>query len=74
MEDLIDWCAFKLLQVFKENRDDPPLAKNMTPVAGRIKWVRVLFRKIEKPLNYIKVNLILIYIYVYLYFIFLMKK
>ncbi|XP_075877996.1 dynein axonemal heavy chain 8-like [Nelusetta ayraudi] len=41
-------------KVFKEYRDDPPLAKNMTPVAGRIKWVRVLFRKIKKPLNYIQ--------------------
>ncbi|XP_074204733.1 dynein axonemal heavy chain 8 isoform X2 [Camelus bactrianus] len=32
--------------------DDPPLARNMPPVAGKILWVRQLYRRISEPINY----------------------
>ncbi|KAK5607192.1 Dynein heavy chain 8, axonemal [Crenichthys baileyi] len=43
-------------KLFDEEKKDPPLARNMPPVAGRIGWVRHLFRKIEEPIFYIKEN------------------
>ncbi|KAK1192580.1 DYH8 protein, partial [Pygoscelis papua] len=39
----------KLYQIQKDN---PPLARNMPPVAGKILWVRQLFRRINEPINY----------------------
>ncbi|KAM6989324.1 dynein axonemal heavy chain 8-like [Tautogolabrus adspersus] len=35
-------------------KNDPPLAKNMPPVAGRIAWVRHLYKKIADPITYIQ--------------------
>ncbi|ETE64448.1 Dynein heavy chain 8, axonemal, partial [Ophiophagus hannah] len=43
----------KLYQVQKDN---PPLARNMPPVAGKILWVRQLFRRISEPVNYFYKN------------------
>ncbi|XP_034008681.1 dynein heavy chain 8, axonemal-like [Trematomus bernacchii] len=43
-------------KVYEKQRDDPPLARNMPPVAGRIGWVKHLFQKIEEPITYIKNN------------------
>ncbi|KAG8123396.1 hypothetical protein E2320_018801 [Naja naja] len=43
----------KLYQVQKDN---PPLARNMPPVAGKILWVRQLFRRISEPINYFYKN------------------
>ncbi|NXY42341.1 DYH8 protein, partial [Ceuthmochares aereus] len=39
----------KLYQIQKDN---PPLARNMPPVAGKILWARQLFRRINEPINY----------------------
>ncbi|KAL7987444.1 hypothetical protein Chor_006363 [Crotalus horridus] len=43
----------KLYQVQKDN---PILARNMPPVAGKILWVRQLFRRISEPINYFYKN------------------
>ncbi|KAI5610961.1 dynein heavy chain 5, axonemal isoform X2 [Silurus asotus] len=42
---------------FHGNKDDPPLVRNMPPVAGRILWVRNLLSKIEEPIRNIQVNI-----------------
>ncbi|XP_041805872.1 dynein heavy chain 8, axonemal-like [Chelmon rostratus] len=43
-------------KLYDKQREDPPLARNMPPVAGRIGWVRHLYKKIEEPISYIKKN------------------
>ncbi|XP_041836758.1 dynein heavy chain 8, axonemal-like [Melanotaenia boesemani] len=43
-------------KVFDKQKEDPPLSRNMPPVAGRISWVRHLYKKIEEPILYIKDN------------------
>ncbi|KAI4809667.1 hypothetical protein KUCAC02_018534 [Chaenocephalus aceratus] len=43
-------------KLYEKQRDDPPLARNMPPVAGRIGWVKHLYQKIEEPITYIKNN------------------
>ncbi|KAM4587304.1 dynein axonemal heavy chain 8-like [Odontesthes bonariensis] len=50
--------ALCLLQrsVFDNQKDDIPLSRNMPPVAGRIGWVRHLYKKIEEPILYMKEN------------------
>uniref|UniRef100_UPI0037E892BB dynein axonemal heavy chain 8-like n=1 Tax=Semicossyphus pulcher TaxID=241346 RepID=UPI0037E892BB len=41
-------------KLYDKERDNPPLARNMPPVAGRIGWVRHLYKKIEDPITYIQ--------------------
>ncbi|XP_062284222.1 dynein axonemal heavy chain 8-like [Scomber scombrus] len=43
-------------KLYDLQRDDPSLARNMPPVAGRIGWGRHLYRKIEEPISYIRQN------------------
>ncbi|XP_078399004.1 dynein axonemal heavy chain 8-like [Cetorhinus maximus] len=43
----------KHYQICKEN---PPLARNMPPIAGKILWVRQLFRRIFEPIDYFYKN------------------
>lgn len=45
-----------LLQLYQIQKDDPPLARNMPPVAGKILWVRQLFRRINEPIDYFYVS------------------
>uniref|UniRef100_H0ZBP9 Dynein axonemal heavy chain 8 n=1 Tax=Taeniopygia guttata TaxID=59729 RepID=H0ZBP9_TAEGU len=35
---------------------DPPLARNMPPIAGKILWVRQLFRRVNEPISYFHVS------------------
>ncbi|KAM4740016.1 dynein axonemal heavy chain 8-like [Anableps anableps] len=46
-----------LLELFDKEKNEPPLARNMPPVAGRIGWARDLFKKLEEPIFYIKIIL-----------------
>uniref|UniRef100_A0A8C9WHP3 Dynein axonemal heavy chain 8 n=1 Tax=Scleropages formosus TaxID=113540 RepID=A0A8C9WHP3_SCLFO len=48
--------ALSLLQryLYDTHREDPPLARNMPPVTGKIQWARHLLRRIHEPLDYIK--------------------
>uniref|UniRef100_A0A8C3JBK3 Dynein axonemal heavy chain 8 n=1 Tax=Calidris pygmaea TaxID=425635 RepID=A0A8C3JBK3_9CHAR len=39
-------------KLYQIQKDDPPLARNMPPVAGKILWVRQLFRRINEPIDY----------------------
>nr|XP_021145140.1 dynein heavy chain 8, axonemal isoform X1 [Columba livia] len=39
-------------KLYQRQKDDPPLARNMPPVAGKILWARQLFRRINEPINY----------------------
>ncbi|KAG8014343.1 Dynein heavy chain 8 [Nibea albiflora] len=43
-------------KLYETQSNDPPLCRNMTPVAGRIFWARHLYRKIEEPILYIQKN------------------
>ena len=36
--------------LFEESRDDPPLYKNQTPVAGAIYWEKSLFHRMKRTI------------------------
>jgi dynein heavy chain len=38
-------------QTYEKFKHNPPIARNMPPVAGNITWARHLLRKIEDPMN-----------------------
>ncbi|EPQ12399.1 Dynein heavy chain 8, axonemal [Myotis brandtii] len=42
----------RLEKLYHSQKDDPPLARNMPPIAGKILWVRQLYRRISEPINY----------------------
>nr|CAD7567573.1 unnamed protein product [Timema californicum] len=44
----------RLRDMYNEERHDPPLPRNMPPVAGRIYWIRQLYKRIEEPMNTLK--------------------
>ncbi|NWT51238.1 DYH8 protein, partial [Erythrocercus mccallii] len=39
-------------KIYQTQKDDPPLARNMPPIAGKILWVRQLFRRVNEPITY----------------------
>ncbi|XP_076759064.1 dynein heavy chain 8, axonemal kl-3 [Xylocopa sonorina] len=39
---------------YNEDRSDPPLPRNVPPIAGRILWIRQLYRRIEDPMEVYK--------------------
>ncbi|NXH29664.1 DYH8 protein, partial [Myiagra hebetior] len=39
-------------KIYQAQKDDPPLARNMPPIAGKILWVRQLFRRVNEPISY----------------------
>ncbi|NXS80190.1 DYH8 protein, partial [Erpornis zantholeuca] len=39
-------------KIYLAQKDDPPLPRNMPPIAGKILWVRQLFRRINEPISY----------------------
>ncbi|KAM7319109.1 hypothetical protein ACRRTK_022221 [Alexandromys fortis] len=39
-------------KLYHSQKDDPPLARNMPPISGKILWVRQLYRRINEPINY----------------------
>ncbi|NWI95792.1 DYH8 protein, partial [Pitta sordida] len=43
-------------KLYQSQKNDPPLARNMPPSAGKILWVRQLFRRINEPINYFHKN------------------
>nr|XP_014354015.1 PREDICTED: dynein heavy chain 8, axonemal-like [Latimeria chalumnae] len=43
-------------KLYQANKEDPPLARNMPPVAGKIVWARQLFQKIHEPIDYFHKN------------------
>ncbi|KAM9416983.1 dynein axonemal heavy chain 5 isoform 1-T1 [Salvelinus alpinus] len=41
-------------KLYQKQKDNPPILRNMPPVAGKIMWSRQLFRKIELPMSILK--------------------
>ena len=39
-----------------KHKDDPPIPRDMPPVAGKISWARQLFRRIQEPMEIFKVT------------------
>ncbi|KAH0622614.1 hypothetical protein JD844_025060 [Phrynosoma platyrhinos] len=46
-------------KLYQAQKDDPPLARNMPPIAGKILWVRQLFRRISEPITFFYVESVL---------------
>uniref|UniRef100_A0A4W3JTU8 Dynein axonemal heavy chain 8 n=1 Tax=Callorhinchus milii TaxID=7868 RepID=A0A4W3JTU8_CALMI len=44
-------------------KEDPPLARDMPPIAGKILWVRQLFRRIHEPIDYFHVSKVIVNLY-----------
>lgn len=38
-------------RIYKEQRQDPPIGRNLPPVGGRILWARQLYSKINGPMT-----------------------
>lgn len=36
---------------YQKNKSDPPVARDLPPVAGKIAWSRQLFRRIQEPME-----------------------
>ena len=36
---------------YQKHKDNPPVPRNMPPVAGRIAWARQLYEVIDKPMQ-----------------------
>ena len=42
-------------KVYQRDRNDPPIGRNLPPIAGRIVWARQLFQRIEGPMSTMQV-------------------
>lgn len=40
-----------LMRLYQKQKQNPPIARNMPPIAGKIAWARQLFRKIQEPME-----------------------
>ncbi|XP_077985364.1 dynein axonemal heavy chain 8-like [Glandiceps talaboti] len=38
-------------KLYQKNKDDPPVPRDMPPVAGKISWARQLYRRIQEPME-----------------------
>lgn len=38
-------------KLYTKQKNDPPLARNLPPIAGKILWARQLFHKIQEPMD-----------------------
>jgi dynein heavy chain len=47
---------FSVQSVYEKNKEDPPIPRNMTRIAGNILWSRQLLRHITKPMKWFKEN------------------
>ena len=36
---------------YQKNKSDPPVARDLPPIAGKIAWARQLFRRIQEPIE-----------------------
>lgn len=43
-------------KTYERYKEDPPMARNMTPVAGAVSWSRQLLRHIKEPIDKFKSN------------------
>uniref|UniRef100_A0A1A9WR67 AAA+ ATPase domain-containing protein n=1 Tax=Glossina brevipalpis TaxID=37001 RepID=A0A1A9WR67_9MUSC len=54
--EMLEQEMFLLKDVYNEERGNPFIARNMPPVAGRIMWIRSIFKKIDEPMKVLKVR------------------
>ncbi|ESO89757.1 hypothetical protein LOTGIDRAFT_192667 [Lottia gigantea] len=38
-------------RLYQKNKTDPPVARDLPPIAGKIAWARQLFRRIQEPME-----------------------
>lgn len=38
-------------KLYTRQKNDPPIARDMPPIAGKIMWARQLFHKIQEPME-----------------------
>jgi dynein heavy chain len=43
-------------QLYEKQKHDPPIPRNMPPVAGNITWSRHLLKRIEEPMKQFERN------------------
>ena len=41
-------------KVYQKHRNEPPIGRDLPPIAGRIAWVRQLYRRIQEPMESFK--------------------
>uniref|UniRef100_H3AFE6 Dynein axonemal heavy chain 5 n=1 Tax=Latimeria chalumnae TaxID=7897 RepID=H3AFE6_LATCH len=41
-------------KLYQKQRENPPIPRNVPPVAGKIMWARQLYRKIDYPMKFLK--------------------
>jgi len=46
----------KTQQMYEKLKEDPPIARNLPPVAGNITWSRHLLKRIEEPMQQFEAN------------------
>ena len=39
------------MRLYQKERTNPPIPRNMPPIAGKIMWARQLYRKIQEPME-----------------------
>ena len=54
VEFSVFWCY---LQLYQRCKDDPPIPRDMPPVAGKIAWARQLYRRIQEPMDIFAVSI-----------------
>ncbi|XP_036329883.1 dynein heavy chain 8, axonemal-like [Rhagoletis pomonella] len=52
--EMLEKEMFLLKDVYNEERGNPFIGRNMPPVAGRITWIRSIFKKIDEPMKVLK--------------------
>ncbi|KAL5021558.1 hypothetical protein ScPMuIL_000713 [Solemya velum] len=38
-------------KIYQKNKSDPPVARDLPPIAGKISWARQLYRRIQEPME-----------------------
>lgn len=41
-------------KLYQKNKNDPPVARDLPPIAGKIAWARQLYRRIQEPMEVFK--------------------
>ena len=44
------------MKVYQKNRNDPPAARDLPPIAGKISWARQLYRRVQEPMEAFQQN------------------
>lgn len=41
-------------KIYQRLRHDPPIARDLPPISGKIMWSRQMFRRIQEPMEHLK--------------------